>query len=310
MAVRRWKAGHVLRRASVDAGRVSSFVTAAAVVAFAASMLVTGSAASAAPTKASPSAGELTRALRAWAGFPVAATPRPLVLLQGDVLDPENGFPSDDSKTAYGNGQITPPPVWPPAPRASLGWPVDSAAAAFTTLTTPESNVLGSPPPLHATGVQFGAGPFLTDRGWRTLPAWLFSLSGVQNPAKVLAVAPSALYTAAATHGGRSPSQLSVTVGAERRRIVANFAGAPAGSGPCTASSTLRIKESRHAVAVRVVAHPHLGRLRAGVACALVAYPRHASARLAAPLGARVVVDAQNDGAAAATFTAPGRTGG
>jgi hypothetical protein len=94
---------------------------------------------------------------------------------------------------------------------------------------------------------------------------------------------------------------MSVTVSAGSRKIVVNFAGAAAGTGPCTASYTLPFKESRQAVAVAVIPHPHG---QSDVACALVGYERHATAELEAPLGGRVVVDASSKGAVSVT-TAP-----
>ena len=159
----------------------------------------------------------------------------------------------------------------------------------------------------RTTGVQLGSGLFLTDRGWRVLPAWLFSLTGVQNSAKVLAVGPSAIYSAPVTRGGDSAAQVSVAVGAGGRHIVANFVGAAAGTGPCTASYALSVKESKQAAAVAVVSHPHAQtatgkrQRQTYVACSSVGYLRHASAELEAPLGERVVVDAKSEGAASAT---------
>jgi hypothetical protein len=222
------------------------------------------------------------------------------------------GFPDDASKEAFGNGEITAPAAgWPESPARSMGFPVVGAAAAFTRLTTPDSNSVGSPPPLGTTAVQLGSGLFLTDRGWRTVPAWLFSLTGVQNPAKVLAVEPSAIYPAPATAAGSAPAQLSVTASSGSRHIVANFFGAPAGTGVCTASYTLSIKESAHAVAVAVNSHPRRAPPGVGdVACALVAVPRHASGELKAPIGSRVAVDAASEAAVSVAAPHSGGTEG
>jgi hypothetical protein len=182
--------------------------------------------------------------------------------------------------------------------------PIIGPAAAFRMLA-PSDAAPGSPPPLNTTAVALGSGRFLTDRGWRILPAWLFSLAGVANPAKVLAVAPSAIYSVPVSRSGAAPTELSVTVQPGGRRIVANFVGAAAGSGPCTASYALSIKESHQAVAVAVLAHPHGG----SQPCPLVGYSRHATVELHAPLGARVVIDAMSDGAAAARAPSSGATG-
>ncbi len=258
--------------------------------------------ADASTTKGTVVSVDLAQALHKWSHFPAATSPRPLIPLEGYVLGPEDGFPDDSSKTAFLNGDITAPARWPASPKSSGGFPIIAASKAFKTLTASHS-VLGSPPPLTTTGVTLGSGLFLTDRGWRVLPAWLFSLSGVQNPAKVLAVGSSDIYSAPVTRDGESLAQLSVTVSPGGRHIVANIVGSPAGTGPCTASYTLSIRESTRAVAIAVVPHPHGSGAQGGglVACAGVGYPRHVSAELNAPLGIRVVVDAGTDGAAAAS---------
>jgi len=276
-----------------------------------ATLASTSFAAAGAATTGQSVVAQLDRALHAWAGFPARSSPRPVVLLQGDVLNPEKGFPDDSSKEAFDNGRITQPASWPGSPSRSMGFPVIGAAAAFTILTTPTSRPVGSAPPLGTTAVRLGSGLFLTDRGWRTLPAWLFSFTGVENPAKVVAVGPSSIYPAPATSAATPPAQLSVTTTPGSRHIVANFAGAPTGTGACTASYTLSIKESPQAVAIAVNAHPHRAPPGVGdVACASVAVLRHASAELKAPIGPRVVVDTASE---AASVTAPhsgGITGG
>ena len=181
-----------------------------------------------------------------------------------------------------------------------MGYAITKASRAFRTLSASKATV-GSPSPLAVTSTSLGSGLFLTDRGWRILPAWLFSLSGVQNPAKILAVAPSRTYSAPATKDGVSPAQMSVHIGPGGRRIVAEFVGAASGTGPCTASYTLSVKESEQAVAIAVNAH--WARVPPGQACAAVGYQRHASAELRTPLGARVVVNAMPQGAVSVVAT-------
>jgi hypothetical protein len=244
----------------------------------------------------------IDRALRAWSAFPVRASPRPLVLLEGYVLNPDGGFPNDNSKIAFGNGAITAPARWPSSATSDVGFPIIGAAAAFKTLTTP-SSVLGSPPPLTVTDVALGSGWFLTDRGPQLLPAWLFSLSGVQSPAKVLAVGPSRIYADPTFRSGNAPAQLAVTVGSGDRRLVVSFPGAPGGNGPCTERYTSDIKESKQALAIAIISHVNASGPQA---CALPAYTRHLTIKLAAPLGSRVVVDANSDGAAEVTFAPRG----
>ena len=248
-------------------------------------------------TKAEGVGARLDRALRTWSAFPVRASTRPLVLLEGYVLNPEGGFPNDNSKIAFGDGAITAPASWPSSATSDLGFPIIGAPAAFKTLTTP-SSVAGSPPPLAVTDVVMGSGSFLTDRGPQLLPAWLFSLSGVQSPAKVLAVAPSRIYADPTFRSGNSPTQLAATVALGDRRLVVSFPGAPGGNGPCTERYTSEVKESKQALAIAIIPHANASGPQA---CALPAYTRHLTVKLAAPLGSRVVVDANSDGAAQVT---------
>ena len=264
-------------------------------------MLLGGCSATAvASTKGQPEKAELDRALTAWNRFPVGVSPRPILLLAGNTLDPEFGFPDTASKIAYGDGSISPPSSWPSSPASSKGFKIVGASTAFRSLTTPTDHPIGTPetPSLATTGVQLGFGRFLTDRGYRDLPAWLFTVSGVQNPAKVLAVGASSIYSASSTNAGVSPSHKSATVGSDGRRMVVTFVGAAAGTGACTADYTLSVAESKQAVAVAVISHPHRAAHSASdLACSAVGYPRHATTELKAPLRARVVVDTQTMGA-------------
>jgi hypothetical protein len=89
-----------------------------------------------------------------------------------------------------------------------------------------------------------------------------------------------------------------VTVDAGDRRLVVRFPGAPGGKGPCTERYTSDVKESKQALAIAIIPHANDSGPQA---CALPAYTRHLTIKLAAPLGSRVVVDADSDGAAEAT---------
>src|SRR5215475_8814113 len=78
------------------------------------------------PVAARPRPGgqELRRALAAWARFPVAASPRPLVLAGPDITAPPAGFPSGADKLAYEAGAITFPPAMPHGPASAGGFRV------------------------------------------------------------------------------------------------------------------------------------------------------------------------------------------
>lgn len=297
--------GQIERHRVVASHSRWAFVALLAVPLLVAACSSTSSSSSVSSTTIQPDGAQLDSALTAWAGFPVGSSPRPIVLVGGSVLDPEYGFPDGASKIAYGNGEINAPATWPPSPGSSMGLAIIGAPAAFKTLTTP-NGVLGTPPPLSTSGVQLGSATFLTDRGNRNLPAWLFSLSGVQHPAEVLAVSPSAIYSAPILKGRSDLAEMSATIGVDDRTMVVRFPGAAAGTGPCTADYTLSIAESKQAVAVAVIEHPHPG----GQICDSVAYPRQATAKLDSSLQARVVVDSASSGPVTVTTASGSATGG
>jgi hypothetical protein len=251
-----------------------------------------------------PSAGRTSAALAAWAHFPVHASPRPLVLIDGDNVNaPALGFPSDDTKAAYDDGDITAPSSFPTGLRSAAGFPLVSSQSAFNTL---KGAAISGPPATTAlvvTSVTLGTSVFQTDRGQKTLPAWLFSFQNVQNPAQVLAVSPSRIFTPpqsivpdAVTES--SPPVESATVAPGRRTLTIEVAGAPEGTGPCEATYSLSVGTSRSAVAVLVNAVTHY---KADIGCLLQASAIHLTTKLANPLGNRVVVDADSEAAVPVT---------
>jgi len=256
------------------------------------------------PPATQPGGVALNNALSAWADFPVAAKPRPFILMEGKVLDPVYGFPSDDTKAAYGNGQINPPSTWPSSPSTSMGFPVVGAEEAFKVLTTPTPSI-GSPavPALDVTNIQLGTGRFLTDRGYKVLPAWLFSLAGIQNPAEVLALNPAAIYSAPVTHNNVSPARMSATIGSSDRNMTLNVSGSPEGTGPCEATYSTSLMESKEAIAVAIDSQPHIP---AGASCALSAQLIKLPVVLKSAIGSRVVVDAATKGAVTVQGGFPG----
>jgi hypothetical protein len=248
---------------------------------------------------------ELASALGAWSTYPTNVSPRPTILLGPSVLDPQGGFTNsdigiaDDMKNSYLNGAINPPASWPNGPATAAGFKIISAQAAFKLLTTPTGGSTMTSPALTATGMQLGTGSFLSDRGPITLPAWLVTIAGVEAPAKILAIAPSGL--SPKTNVKSANPAMSALIGNDERTLEVNFVGGTSGPGPCGSSYTLTTAESSHAVAVLVSEHinptPKSTRPMSGqISCALVGELRHVTTRLSSPLGARVVVDAQNKG--------------
>lgn len=251
-----------------------------------------------------PPASLVSTALAAWSRFPVHAFPRPLVLIDDDNVNaPVFGFPNDATKIAFLDGTITPPSTYPTGPRLAAGFPVVNAQPAFNILKDNGGTATpGGPPatnPLVVTSVTLGTGVFGTDRGRRTLPAWLFGFQNIENPGQVLAVSPKRIFTPPRViQPDAVPTTSSIvgsaTLASDHRTLTVEFAGAAEGTGPCQATYSLRVGASSTAVAVVVDGITHYA---AGVACALQASPIHLSTKLAKPLGNRVVVDANSSAA-------------
>lgn len=245
-----------------------------------------------------PPSASMSDALRAWANFPVNVTPRPLVFIDEPVKAPDGGFTTGDTKEAFVEGAFTAPPGLPSGPPDTDGYPIVDAQAALAVMRSE-----GLPPPsggpapvivpLAITRVELGSAPFITDRGTRSFPVWMFSFDGAANPAKVLAVAPQYFFPIPQDARGRSGP--GAQLAPDGRTLNLSFGGAAEGTGPCTADYTVDQTESATAVAIDV------RETRAGngqeVACNLVAYPRHASIVLDAPLGNRVLISGATKGA-------------
>lgn len=245
--------------------------------------------------------------LQPWAAFPVHASPRPIVLINGPILDPLGGFRDGQSKVAYMGGLFDRPRQLPTGPASSQGYPVISADSAVDLLQSPSHS--HTPPAaatstaatrLTITSARFGEGTFLTDRGWKSMPAWLFSLAGVDGVVSVLAVAPSAQWLppgwSPVGHPGRP--DIGARIADDHRTLTLGFTGAKSEKGPCGESYTLKLTEYATAVLATVTTHHNDS---GTVDCTLVGYPRSASAVLAAPLGNRVVVEGFGGGVIAAT---------
>ena|SRR5215472_9873800 len=245
---------------------------------------------------------QLRRALRAWSGFPAAASPRPLVLAGPDVADPPAGFPSGAAKLAYLERAVRFPARLPPGPETARGFRLISARRAVAAF---RAGAVAGPPAgtsLRVTTVRLATAVFLTDRGMRRLPAWLFGFAGISGQAAVLAVAPAQIFTPPIQRRGRPPFVTSAALDPGGRALTVQFTGAAPGHGPCTASYGMQIALSATAVAVAVRELRHGS---GNAACLLIGYLRHVSATLPVPLGARVVVDAASWTAVPVTATAP-----
>jgi len=240
---------------------------------------------------------ELNGAPQPWSAFPVDAAPRPLVFVGPPVLDPASGFRDGADKIAYIDGSIGAASSFPSGPDRAAGYPIVSATVAFQKLLSRPGKGATQGPGLVVSTVSLGTGVFQTDRGPHRLPAWLFTFQGVQDPAIVVAVAPTSVFTPPSPLTGRPPSVAAARLSPDEHTLTVVFSGAPSGTGPCSADYSLGVKQSETTVAITVHEHDH----SSGVACAEPGLERHATTRLAAPLGSRVVLDAMTDTAVAVT---------
>lgn len=250
-----------------------------------------------------PSEADAVRALKAWAAFPVTASPRPLVLVDAPVLDPAGGFPDADGKLAYLAGAFDLPAGYPPGPARAAGLPLIGAKQAAGALVA--HGAVGPAGPvgrnrLRVTGIRLGSVGFRTDRGSVPLPAWLFRLAGVPQPAVVLAVAPSARFAPRLPAGaGHDLSLGNATLSADGRTVSVGFLSPDSGTTACKQRYALRVVESPQAAALRIglvdAADEEAEEEdnRPGI-CRDASYHRSASATLSVPLGARVLISAQD----------------
>jgi hypothetical protein len=230
----------------------------------------------------------LPAAIQPWVGFPVDASPRPIVLVDAPVNGPRSFYGSEKTKLAFESGAFDRPPRLPTGPATASGYPIINPDKAFDLLKAQSSSPAAGGFRLTVRDVRLGTSPFLTDRGLKTMPVWLFSMAEVDGPVGVLAVAPEAVWFPPGLGSGQS-HDVGVRVGADNRTLIVNFAGAESENGPCGVRYSIRLAEYPPAVLVTVVSDPNP--MDTTTYCTLVAYPRHASAVLRQPLGARVLVD-------------------
>ena len=230
----------------------------------------------------------LPAALQAWVAFPVDASPRPIVLVDVPVAGPRGFYGSEKTKVAFASGAFDRPTHLPTGPASAGGFPIITADKAFDLLKSQAKDPPAGGLRLTISDVRLGESMFLTDRGSRTLPAWLFSMAEVDGPVAVLAIAPEAQWFPSELGSGQS-HDIGATVGSDHRTLTVTFVGAESENGSCGIRYSVRLTEAHTAVIVTVEGNPN----DTTVVCDQVGYPRHASAVLKAPLGARVLVDDQ-----------------
>ena len=206
--------------------------------------------------------------------------------MDAPVAGPRGFYDSEKTKVAFGSGAFDRPGRLPTGPATASGYPIINADKAFDLLKAQSNGPAAAGLRLTISDVRLGTGTFATDRGSKTMPAWLFSMAEVDGPTAVLAVAPEALWFPLELGPGQS-HDIGASIGRDSRTLTVTFLGAESESGPCGVRYSVRLTESPTAVNVSVVSNPN----DTAAVCELVGYQRHASAVLKAPLGARVLVD-------------------
>ena len=228
-----------------------------------------------------------------------------LVIPVADDLSsgPSGGFPSGDTKIAFGNGNLVyagPPPKGAPSgvvtwtDGSSMKVSVLSEAQAFSAL---KNNTAGRCPscattPLAVTAAQPTTMPVATSRGTATVPAWSFTLQGVSTPVLQAALPPGSYVT---QYSLRQPAERLGPLG---KGFVGAVAATPSADGrtltlmlegsPCETTWGGLVAEAGDVVAAGGWMHdPH-----PDAPCAASLVGRTVTVRLAQPLGDRVILDA------------------
>jgi hypothetical protein len=250
-----------------------------------------GGSAGASPTLSDQAVLQL--ALAAWANFPVDASPRPLVLPDGDnQMGGSFSVSNVDQKIAFGEGAIDPPPTLPSTPTEADGYQLITAGQAFRELSAGNGQSQTTTR-IQTTSVTLGMGSFDDDRGAVQLPAWVFTFGGgVTGSQDVLAVSPASIYPIPAPLIASSGLSMfySAGISSDGRTLTLETGGSP-GTGPCDAHYSLEVESSATAVAAGVVVQPNPA--PSEQVCAVQEEQIQLTTVLAAPLGARVVVNIQ-----------------
>ena len=188
-------------------------------------------------------------ALNLWKDFPADSSARPLVLTGPTIDDPSTGFPPGDDKLAYMSGQFT---MATALPGGSSTWHQQQLITADQALAELRSSGQGAPltsAALSVTAVQLGTATFSTDRGQRSLPAWVFRFAGVSDPASVLAIGAANRWPKV-PRPSQENGNLAAKIAPDGDTVTITFIGASAGTGPCEAQYAADTAQSDTAVVV------------------------------------------------------------
>ncbi len=216
---------------------------------------------------------------------------------------PSGGFPSDETKEAFGNGNLVftgRPPSGAPAgvvtwsDGSSMKVPVLGEAQAFNSM---KNNTAGRCPscattPLAVTAAKPTTMRVATSRGTASVPAWSFTLRGVSTPVIQAALPPGSYVT---EYSFRAPAEqlgplgkgfvgaMGATASADGRMLTLVVPGSP-----CDTTWGGLVAEVGDVVVVGGWMHNP----QPDASCVASLVGRTATVQLAKPLGDRVILDA------------------
>ena len=239
----------------------------------------------------------------AWERSPLAKMWRTGLVLLDPVLTsaPSGGFPSGAAKLAFVNGNLVftgPSPTRAPAgvvtwsDGSTMKVPVLSEARVFAELTSGRQCRGCATTPLAVTAARPTTLDVRTSRGTASVPAWAFTLKGVSAPV-IQAALPPGSYATPDTYGTPAENLRplgtafvgggSVQPSADGWTLTVGLGGSP-----CDSAWGGLVAEVGGVVVVGGWMHDP----NPDQPCAAMLVLREAAVRLAAPLGARVVLDA------------------
>ncbi|HEX6685704.1 MAG TPA: hypothetical protein VF062_23210 [Candidatus Limnocylindrales bacterium] len=211
--------------------------------------------------------------LSGWASFPVGADPRPLVLL-GEPVNAGEGAATPVDGPVDPDGKVPP-----------------EAAEAFAKLTKAATGT----PKFKVMAAEKGSAEFATDRGPRDLPAWIFRLTGVQQPVAVLAVKPD--YVTVKPDYENAQAKYGAKLAADGVTLTVRMPAAPVACGG-EPTITYHPEWLESATAVAVGLKKRTGKVLQGNVGTCRRMPPSTAeytVKLGKPLGNRVLVAANTD---------------
>jgi len=206
---------------------------------------------------------------------------------------PQNGFPSDELKIAFVEGRYT--LAAPLASESSKGTirfpdgkrlevPLLSADAAYRAIDKADAG--DGRAALEVTSAQAGTTPVRTSRGVAEVPAWRFTVKGIEHPVVQVAVSPEAIKPLPAP-AAEPFDPADRLVGAQDLTAVSgNTIDYRLGVGACDKDIVPLVWESPDIIVVGGKTGPP-----AEGACTLQLILHPVKVTLAAPVGERVILD-------------------